>query len=183
MIVHMALSYVGIFIAAVVLSQTIDDPCQKWDLTDITVNYNNIFARNMVKVTNPEKGKYKHNYTSKEETSYSDVTFNISVGRCPGFPSGIKVQWNFGDGSHVPEETPQGFQKIHRYYKRGKYEFSFQFSNSTAKETKTGHIYIGIAKSYTVSSLNVTVNGGTYFTVTPQSGLENEIIRYGFFSR
>lgn len=135
----------------------------------------------MVKVTNPEKGKYKHNYTSKEETSYSDVTFNISVGRCPGFPSGIKVQWNFGDGSHVPEETPQGFQKIHRYYKRGKYEFSFQFSNSTAKETKTGHIYIGIAKSYTVSSLNVTVNGGTYFTVTPQSGLENEIIRYGFY--
>lgn len=135
----------------------------------------------MVNVTNPEKGKYKHEDIGKEAISDSDVTFNISVGQCSGFPSGIKVQWDFGDGSNVTEETPQGFQKIHRYSKRGKYHFTFRFSNSTANETKTGYIYIGIAYKYTVSPLNVTVNGGTYFTVTPHSGLENEIIRYCFF--
>lgn len=135
----------------------------------------------MVKVPNPEKGKYKHEYIGKEAITHTDVTFNISVGRCSGFPSGIRVQWNFGDGPDVIEETPQGFQKTHRYYKRGKYDFAFQFSNSTATETKTGHIYIGIANSYTVSNLKVIVNGGTYFTVTPHSGLETEIERYCFF--
>lgn len=135
----------------------------------------------MVKGTNPEKGKYKHKYIGKEAITHTDVTFNISVGRCSGFPSGIIVQWNFGDGSDVIEETPQGFQKTHRYYKRGKYDFIFHFSNSTATETKTGHIYIGIANSYTVSNLKVIVNGGTYFTVTPHSGLETEIKHYCFF--
>ena len=138
----------------------------------------------MIMVENPEKGIYKHTHIGKEQILYNDVGFQIEIPNCDTVPSSIDVQWEFGDSSTTQIERLRSFQKIHRYVDRGEYHFAFKFKDAAAYEvTKTGVIYIGIASSFQVSPLNVTIGQGTSFTITPHGGLAGSMYNYDFYLR
>lgn len=150
-------------------------------LSDFRVNYTDIHEKNMELITNPQKGKYKHDFIGREKIMKTSVQFNIVLSNCKKIPPGIRVMWDFGDGI-ISNETLVTFQKSHDYSKRGKYNFLATFSDGSDEHNETGTVYIGIAQTFSVSPLNVTVGGQVCFSVSVHADILSRINWCNFYA-
>jgi PKD repeat protein len=152
-----------------------------YNLSDFRVNYTDIHVKNMVKIPNPQRGKYKHNFTGSENITKTSVQFNIFLLNCNTIPAGIRVLWDFGDGV-TSNDTVATFQKSHGYSARGTYTFVATFSNGSEQHSEKGTVYIGIAQGFSVSPLNVTVGSRACFNVTVHADLLSMVQQYSFYT-